>query len=83
MSAIGVTGDVALRATPRVLAAKGQHVAAMTAPVRANVGDGLEPMRDTVVDFLGIVVLIGRKFSRIEDVLRIHVPRYLIWKCTL
>ena len=54
---VRVTCDVAFRTPTSVLASERKHVTAVATPVRADVGDRLETMRDTVVDFLGVVVL--------------------------
>ena len=64
--AVGVAGDVALGALARVLAAEGEHVAAVAAPVGADVGEGFETMGNAVVDFL-LVILWGK--SAVESVL--------------
>ena len=55
--AVRVACNVAFGATSRVLAAEGQHVATVATPVRTDVVDGLEPVRDAVVDLLGVVFL--------------------------
>ena len=54
--AVGVAGDVALGALARVLAAEGEHVAAVAAPIGADVGEGFEAMGDAVVDFLLVIL---------------------------
>lgn len=59
MSAIRMAGNVALRALPRILAAKRQDEAAVAAPVGANVRDGLEAVRDSVVDLDLVTICLG------------------------
>lgn len=54
--AISVTGDVALAASSSVLSSKGKHVTAVTAPVRADVRERLEPVGNAMVDLLFIVL---------------------------
>jgi hypothetical protein len=55
-----MAGNVALGALPGVFPAKREHVTAVTAPIRANVGERLETMGDTMIDFL-LVALLKRK----------------------
>ncbi len=52
-----MASDIALGALACVLAAKGKHITAVTAPIRADIGQGLETMRDTMIDLLFISVL--------------------------
>jgi hypothetical protein len=52
MGAVGVTSDVAFAAFPCVLAAEGKHLPTVTAPVRADVGQRLEAVRNAMVDLL-------------------------------
>ncbi len=61
MYAVSVASELALRAFPGLLFTKWKHVAAMTAPVRAHVGKGIEAMWDAVIDllFVRIRVCIG------------------------
>ena len=54
--AVGVAGDVALGALARVLAPEGEHVAAVTAPVGADVGEGFEAVGNAMVDFLLVIL---------------------------
>lgn len=56
MRTVGVAGDAALRASSSVLATKGEHVAAVAAPVCADVVDGLETVGDAVVDLLFVLL---------------------------
>jgi hypothetical protein len=55
-----MAGNVALGALPGVFPAKREHVTAVTAPIRADVGERLETMGDTMIDFL-LVALLKRK----------------------
>ena len=66
--AVSVAGDVAFRAPSSVLAAEGEHVTAVAAPVGTNIRDRFEPMGNTVVDFLRIVVLEARTDEISEEV---------------
>lgn len=60
MRAVCVTSNITLGALARVLAAKGKHITTMTAPIRADIGQGLETMRDAMVNLLFVSVLSGR-----------------------
>ena len=79
---VGVASDVALRAPSRVLATQRQHVAAVAAPVRADVVDGLEPMGDAVVDLLRVVLLYNTRVYAISHLspskTQGHLRLYLI-----
>ena len=55
--AVGVAGDVAFRAPSCVLAPQRKHVAAVAAPVGTDVVDGLEAVRDAVVDLVRVIFL--------------------------
>jgi len=57
MRTVSVTGDIALRTFARVLPSKGKHITAVTAPVRAHVGERFESMWDTMVNLLLITIL--------------------------
>ena len=56
MCTVGVASDVALGTPSSVFATKGKHVAAMAAPVGADVCDRLEAMRDTMVDLVFVLL---------------------------
>ena len=58
MSAIRVTGNPAFAALFGVLSTKREHITAVTTPVSANVRDSFEPVRDTMVDLVFVVLLI-------------------------
>ena len=66
--AVGVAGDVALGAPSSVLPTQRQHIAAVAAPVRADVVDGFEPVGDAVVDLLRVVFLYTEVFSHLSDI---------------
>lgn len=66
MSTVGVASNITLRAFPRVLSAKRKHVAAVTAPIRADVSEGLETMRDAMIDLLLVSILQGKLDSCME-----------------
>lgn len=57
MSAISVACNVAFGALASILAAEGEHVPAVTAPVRADIGDGLKAVGNAMIDLLRVVVL--------------------------
>jgi hypothetical protein len=57
MSAIRVASDIAFGASTGVLASEWEHVSAVAAPVSANIGQGLEAMRNSMIDLLLISVL--------------------------
>lgn len=57
MRTVGVTSDVAFCTSARILASEGKHVPAMTTPIRTNVRDGFEAVRNSVVDLRPIIVL--------------------------
>ena len=59
MSAIRMTGNVTLCTLASILPTQGQDVATVAAPVGANVGDGLESMRDTMVDLDFVSIRLG------------------------
>ena len=68
MRAVGVAGNVALGAPSSVLPTQRQHIAAVAAPVRADVVDGFEPVGDAVVDLLRVVFLYTEVFSHLSDI---------------
>jgi hypothetical protein len=53
-----MAGNVALGALPGVFPAKREHVTTVTAPIRSNVGKRFESMRNAMVDFLLVALLI-------------------------
>lgn len=55
MCTVSVASDVALGTPSSVFATKGKHVAAMAAPVGADVCDRLEAMRDTMIDLVFVL----------------------------
>lgn len=52
-----MTSNPTFRAPFRVLSTKREHIATMAAPISANVRDSFEPVRDTMVYFVFIVLL--------------------------
>ena len=64
MSTVCVAGNVALGATPCVLAAEGKHIATVAAPVCADVVDGFKAVGDAVIDLLRVVFLYKRADMR-------------------
>jgi hypothetical protein len=50
-------GDITFSTTTGILAANGEHVSAVTAPISSDVGYGFESVRNAVIDFLFISVL--------------------------
>ena len=62
--AVRVTCNVALGATPCVLAAEGKHIATVAAPVCADVVDGFKAVGDAVIDLLRVVFLYKRAEMR-------------------
>ena len=80
--AIGVAGDVALSAPPRVLATEREHVPAMAAPVRSDVVDRLESVGNAVVDLLRVVLLYNTRVYAISHLspskAQGHLRLYLI-----
>lgn len=52
-----MAGNVTLRASTSVFTAQREHGTAMTTPVRPDIGEWLEAMRDTMVDLLFVSVL--------------------------
>ena len=65
---VSVAGDVAFRAPSSVLAAEGEHVTAVAAPVSTDVVDGFEPVGDAVVDLLRVVFLYTEVFRHLSDI---------------
>lgn len=57
MGARSMAGEIALRALSSVLAAEREHVSTVTAPVGTDVCNGLEPVRDAMVDFHFVAIL--------------------------
>ena len=57
-----MASNVALGAPARVLSAEGKHIAAVAAPVGADVGDGGKSVRDAMVE-----LLLVRGLSKIKD----------------
>ena len=57
MSAIGVTCDVALGTFPGILSAKRKHITAVTAPIRTEVRERFETVRNPVVDLFFVSIL--------------------------
>ncbi len=81
--AIGVAGDVALGAPSSVLPAQGQHVAAVAAPVRADVVDRFEPVGNAVVDFLCVILLYTTRLIEYHQPKReCHLRQYLTSRYT-
>lgn len=56
MSTIRMARNVALCAFASVFAAEGKHITAVATPVCADVGQGFEAMRDTVIDLLFVPI---------------------------
>ena len=71
-----MASNITLCAFARVLAAKGKHVTTVAAPIRADIGKGLETVRDTMVDLLCIVVLKRKDVSETprQDLCSRHTP---------
>lgn len=61
---VRVAGNVTLRATPCVLAAQGEHITTVAAPVRADIVDGFKAVGNAVIDLLRIVFLYMRAEMR-------------------
>lgn len=59
MLAFGVAGNATFRALFSTFGAQWQHVSTVTTPICANVGDGLETMRDAMVELVFVSVLVG------------------------
>ena len=57
MRTVGVTSDVAFATPPGILPPQRKHVTAVATPVGAEVCDGFESMRYTMVDLFRVVVL--------------------------
>jgi hypothetical protein len=63
MGAVGVASDVAFATPSRILASKRKHLAAVAAPVRANVCEWLKAMRDAVIDLLFVFLRRNKRQS--------------------
>lgn len=57
MSTIGVAGNVALGTLASIFAAQREHITTVTTPVRANIGQRFETMRNAMIDLLFISFL--------------------------
>ena len=57
MSTVGVASNVTLRAFPRILSAKGKHVAAVTAPICTDVSEWFKTMGNTMIDLFLVSIL--------------------------
>jgi hypothetical protein len=53
---VSMACNFALGAPASILASEGEDVTTVTAPVRTQVGDGFEAMRNTMVDLLFVVI---------------------------
>ena len=69
VDAVVVAGRATLGALASLFSSKRQHVATVTAPVGAHVGEGLETMRNAVVDllFVGVGFRIGLADTLCDD----------------
>lgn len=84
MCTVGVACNLTLGASAGILATKRKDVTTMATPIRAQIGDRLEAVRDPVVNLLFIIILErGMDITKQRAGKRVHIPRYLIWKYTL
>ena len=58
MSATCVTSDPTLAASSCVLASQWKHVSTVTAPIRADIRDGLKPVRNPMVKLVLVILLL-------------------------
>jgi hypothetical protein len=57
MSAIRVTSNATLRTSSCIFAAEGEHITTVATPIRTDIGQWFEAMRDAMIDFLFVALL--------------------------
>lgn len=67
MGTIGMTSKFALRAFSGVLATQREHIPTVTAPIRANVGERLESVRNTVINLLLVLLCLKSATVTVYD----------------
>ena len=76
--------NLTLSAPTGILPTKRKDVTAMATPISAKIGDGLEAVRDPVIDLLFIAILQSKRdINKEKTAKRGYLPQYLIWRYTL
>ena len=57
MSTTPMTGNATFVALSSVFPAQGEHIPAVTTPIRADISDGFEPVRNPVIEFVLVILL--------------------------
>lgn len=61
MGTVCMASNITFRTFASILSSEREHVTTMTAPIRTNIGQRFEPMRNTMIDFLFVVFLKKKK----------------------